>query len=56
MLIVNNIDKYLIIKKYIYTYRWKTYHFCVEVFEKTIIRTEMIDHSFESKQVNVGAY
>ena len=24
------------------------YNFCVEVFEKTISRTEMIDHSFES--------
>ena len=23
------------------------YNFCVEVFEKTISRTEMIDHSFE---------
>ena len=23
-------------------------YFCVEVFEKTISRTEMIDHSFES--------
>ena len=25
------------------------YNFCVEVFEKTISRTEMIDHSFERK-------
>ena len=25
------------------------YNFCVEVFEKTISRTEMIDHSFENK-------
>ena len=25
------------------------YHFCVEVFEKTISRKELIDHSFESK-------
>ena len=24
------------------------YNFCVEVFEKTISRTEMIDHSFEN--------
>ena len=30
--------------KYIYIYQN-----CVEVFEKTITRTEMIDHSFERK-------
>ena len=31
---------------YIYT---STDQICVEVFEKTIRRTEMIDHSFEKK-------
>ena len=32
---------------YVYIYIC-IYNFCVEVFEKTISRTEMIDHSFES--------
>ena len=27
---------------------YETYNFCVEVFEKIVSRTEMIDHSFES--------
>ena len=34
---------------YVYIYIYICiYNFCVEVFEKTISRTEMIDHSFES--------
>ena len=34
---------------YMYIYMYICiYNFCVEVFEKTINRTEMIDHSFES--------
>ena len=36
-------SKLLVFGKYIYIY-----NFYVEVFEKTISRTEMIDHSFES--------
>ena len=27
--------------------KYNIYNFCVEVFEKTISRTDMIDHSFE---------
>ena len=34
--------------KYFYRHFYRNiYHFCVEVFEKTISHTEMIDHSFE---------
>ena len=32
-----------------YIYNIYIYNFCVEVFEKTISHTEMIDHSFERK-------
>ena len=40
-------SKFLVFGKYIYIYNNDIYNFCVEVFEKTISRTEMIDHSFE---------
>ena len=39
---------YPYIEIYIYIYI-EIYKICVEVFEKTVSRTEMIDHSFERK-------
>ena len=36
-------SKFLVLGKYTYIY-----NFCVEVFEKTMSRAVMIDHSFES--------
>ena len=40
-------SKFLVFGKYVYMYIC-IYNFCVDEFEKTISRTEMIHHSFES--------
>ena len=50
---INNFTKTLSLRaKVPNTYGARLYiyidHFCVEAFEKTMSRTDMIDHSFES--------
>ena len=45
----NQKPKFLVFGKYVYMYYTCIDQMCVEVFEKTIRGTEMIDHSFERK-------